>query len=298
MPLPSADSIHPAQLSAWLPVFLGSVLDGADVAERATQAVAPLTASWSEQDAARLLEHVACLGQAHRLYPANPLARDISRAWSSEVFAGSYVEGLEHLRLAASRGPVALIGNHLSYADSTAMDALLAQAGATQQANAIVSLAGPKVYADTLRRFAAACLNTIPVPQSSSLGHTAQVPARELAARARAAIDAAEEALGTGHILLIYGEGSRSRTGRLSSFLPGVAKYLRLRDIQVVPFAIDGTQHSMPIGTTRLRSCPVTVRFGAPVSVSDHETSRDALGWVHGQVAELLPADLRPAPHP
>ena len=105
----------------------------------------------------------------------------LSRVWSHSLMREVHVHGIEHLKSATDQGPTVILCNHTSYMDSSVIDALVASSGHPDLAAKIISAAGPKVYATLFRRFAALCLNTLPVPQSTSLGHTARLSPRELA---------------------------------------------------------------------------------------------------------------------
>jgi 1-acyl-sn-glycerol-3-phosphate acyltransferase len=158
----------------------------------------------------------------------------------------------------------------------------------------VISLAGPKVYNDPFRRFASGCLSTVPVPQSTQLGHATSLPPRELARRAVAAIAAAHEALAAGRVLLVYAEGSRTRTGRLQPFLQGVARYLKVADARIVPFALSGTERIMPVGSARVSPGSVTLVFGEALPIASAGGPREALDAAHAAVSAILPAELRP----
>jgi 1-acyl-sn-glycerol-3-phosphate acyltransferase len=287
-------ALDPAALRAMLPTFLGAAVADPARADAARAAVAALVAEWPPGTDRALLDHLAGLGEEPRLYPAFAPARAVSRAWCAAVLTDTHVEGIAHLRAAIAAGPTFLVGNHLSYFDSSAIDAVLAAAGAADLADRIVSLAGPKVYSDPFRRFATACLSTVPVPQSTQLGHTASLSPRELARQALAAIDAAHAAQRAGHALLVYAEGARTRTGRLQPFLPGVARYLKAEGARVVPFGLVGTQRIMPVGEARIRPGPVRLLLGAPLLLDDHGGARAALDAAHDAVRDLLPPELRP----
>jgi 1-acyl-sn-glycerol-3-phosphate acyltransferase len=186
--------------------------------------------------------------------------------------------------------------NHRSYFDTTATDAALAWAGEEALANRLAAVAGPKVYADLFRRFAAACLNTVPAPQSTALEGTARLAARDLARRALESVATAHRAIADGHVLLLYPEGSRTRTGRLRPFLKAVHRYLAVDGLFLVPAVILGSERVMPIDADRLHPAPVALRFAAPLSVAAAGGPRGALEAAHAAIAALLPPPARPAP--
>jgi 1-acyl-sn-glycerol-3-phosphate acyltransferase len=274
-----------------LPSFLADYVDAPPGPGRAR--VAELVQTWSEEDAAAVRQHVVGLGESPRPYPADPRCRAVSRAWCEDVVLSPRVEGAEHLDAALAAGPVLLVGNHLSYFDTQATDAALAAVGRGDLADRLVALAGPKVYEDLFRRFAASCLSTLPVPQSTQFSHTERLNARELALRARASVDAVHALAMAGRAPLLYAEGSRSRTGRLQPFLRAAWRYASLAGMRVVPLALVGTPAIMPVGAVKLTPGTVTVRVGEAIDVAA-VGAREVLAVAHDAVAALLPEAHQP----
>ncbi|MEQ1568141.1 MAG: lysophospholipid acyltransferase family protein, partial [Myxococcota bacterium] len=273
-------ALDPASLRAALPSFLANfVEDGASDRAAANRArIASLVGSWSDDACRAVISDLGGLGREHRPYPANPDCRALSRLWCHDVVEQAQVHGAEHLRAAVERGPALVCCNHLSYVDSTATDAALAGAGHADLADRLIAAAGPKVYQDLFRLIAASCLNTLPVPQSTSFTHTEKLSARELARKASESLQSAADAMASGYVLLLYPEGSRSRTGHLGSFLRGAHRYLTaLPDLSVVPLGIAGTEALMPVASSKLRPGTVTLRFGAPLRAGPDGNSRELL---------------------
>ncbi len=285
MSLDLLDRVDAPTLKAMLPTFLGGYLIGPPVDAPGRAAVAAEVASWTADDAAAVLAHLRGLGQEPRPYPADPRCRRVSRAWCQDAVPESDVAGVHHLDEARAAGSVLLVCNHLSFVDTTATDAALARAGRVDVADALVALAGPQVYADLFRRFASACLSTLPVPQSTRFEHTERLGARELAALARSSLDQCARVARSGGLPLLYAEGSRTRTGHLGPFLKAVYRYLACAD-RVVPMAVVGTERIMPVGATTLTPGAASIRFGPAVRIED---ARADLARVHAAVAELLP---------
>ena len=144
--------------------------------------------------------------------------------------------------------PLVIFANHLSYSDANVVEVILRSAGASCLADRLTAIAGPKVYSNVTRRFSSLCFGTIKVPQSSERSsEDAVMNPRDVARAARRAIEIAQERLSLGEALLIFAEGSRSRTAQMQQFLPGTARYLELPGTWVLPIGIAGTEKLFPI---------------------------------------------------
>lgn len=74
--------------------------------------------------------------------------------------------------------------------------------------------------------------------------------------------------------LLLFPEGTRSRTGEMGTFKPGAAALCISRDVPCLPVAIVGANAAMPYGRNwPLRGRPpVWLTFGEPMRAEDGET--------------------------
>jgi len=232
-------------------------------------------------------------------YPHDPLARRIHHALAPRVLRPApVVRNAQHLD-AVKNKRVVIFANHLSYSDANVVEIVLRSAGAGWLADCLTAIAGPKVYSNVMRRFSSLCFGTIKVPQSSERSsEDAVMNPRDLARAARRAIQIAQERLSLGEALLIFAEGSRSRTGQMQEFLPGTARYLELPDTWVLPIALTGTEKLFPIDASALHAVPITMSVGRPFLVSDlreraRKDRRLMMGGIGRAVADLLPAEYR-----
>ncbi|HWK11252.1 MAG TPA: 1-acyl-sn-glycerol-3-phosphate acyltransferase [Vicinamibacterales bacterium] len=232
-------------------------------------------------------------------YPADPLARRVHHVLADAILdRRSTVTGLEHL--AAVHGqPAVLVANHLSYSDANLLEILLHRAGAGETASCLTVVAGPKVYSSLKRRFSSLCFGTIKTPQSTTLSsEDAVMHPREVARLARQCIDIALDRVRRGETLLVFAEGTRSRTAGMQPTLAGVARYLEWPGTQVLPVGLTGTEVMFPIGEEALQDVPIVARVGPPIDAAAvrarHDGDRRAMMEEIGRaIAAQLPEEYR-----
>lgn len=185
------------------------------------------------------------------------------------------VRGLENV---PSSGGVILASNHLSFADSVVIPAVVPRK--------VVFLAKSDYFTGTgvkgaLSRAWFGGLGMLPVD-------------REDTRSAMAALDTAREVLARGEAFGIYPEGTRSRDGRLYRGRTGVAELALSAGVPVVPVGLRGTENLQPVGTSLPRLATVHVSFGTPIrvgaeydAVSRGRARRDLTDRVVAAIAEL-----------
>lgn len=168
---------------------------------------------------------------------------------SLEVEGEHNVEGLE--------GPFIVVANHSSHLDAPVMMTALPRELSKDLATAV---AGDYFYEQTWRKaMTSLFFNSYPVDRKGKKSKRAGLSV---------------SLLRQGVPLLIFPEGTRSRTGEMARFTPGAAALARALRVPVVPVAMVGNHEAMPVGAswpTRGRP-PVKVLIGKPIRVRAGES--------------------------
>jgi 1-acyl-sn-glycerol-3-phosphate acyltransferase len=204
-----------------------------------------------------------------------------------------------HYLTAVAGSPVVLCANHLSYADANVIEVLLQRSGGAELANRLTAIAGPKVFTSRDRRFSSLCFGTVKVPQSADVS-SAEVALnpRDLARAARRSIEVARERLAQGDALVLFAEGTRSRTGSMQPMLAAAARYLDVPGTWILPVGLAGPEALFSIADSTLRPARVVVQIGRPIwaetllahAGGERRVAMDAVGLA---IAELVPVEYR-----
>jgi 1-acyl-sn-glycerol-3-phosphate acyltransferase len=260
--------------------------------------IAPLAEQLDGSSFRAFLERAQNTGATWGFHPSVELARQVSRAVLTQVvLAGSRLDDASRLEVARER-PVVFLGNHLSFVDANVFDYLLADAGYGDVTDRLTTLVGPKVFTHPVRRLASLTFGTIKIPQSTSRASgEAVMPAREVARLARDIFRTSAERQRQGDHLLVFPDGSRSRTGAMQPCLAAVARYLEHPDAVLIPFGLTGCEKLVPLDEDHVYPSLIHARIGVPVPAATllaragrRARAMHAVGYL---IADALPEAYR-----
>ena len=153
--------------------------------------------------------------------------------------------GAENLR---NDGSFVLVANHSSHLDTVC---LLAALPLRRLHRAFPAAAADYFFQNVARTWIASIVvNAMPFARGSNVRQSMSV-CGELLAKA-------------GNILIIFPEGTRSKTGAVQEFKSGIGALVAGRDVEVMPCYVDGAFRAWPKGKRLPRPGKVRLIIGAP----------------------------------
>ena len=176
-------------------------------------------------------------------------------------YADMHITGKEILSQRENK-PTIFICNHLSNIDGVVLNSLLKN-------NSAAFMAGVKLEKNSFTSFFLKCINHIPITPGSP---------------DKSAIKAALKHLKENGSIVIFPEGTRSRTGSLISVKKGFILLVKLAGVPVVPIALEGTEKVLPIndgdmGREKLYRSKVKVSIGEPFTLPLKEACPEGSDW-------------------
>ena len=168
------------------------------------------------------------------------------------------IHGRENLPREA---PFILVANHASHLDAIILGGILP----SRFVGAVFPIAAGDTFftkrASSI--FATACMNALPIWRKNCGAHSLE--------------DLRERLMEGACVYILFPEGTRTRTGEMASFKPGLGRLIAGTNIPIVPCHLDGTFVALPASGTVPRWKKISVRVGKPLSFS--QTSNDRAGW-------------------
>lgn len=181
-----------------------------------------------------------------------------------------HIDGRDRL---PCEGAYVIVANHASHLDVLCLLSALPRG---RRAAAFPVAAGDTFF-DTGAKslLAALCLNAVPIGRGRVGRHALD--------------DLRHKLTRPGTTLLIFPEGTRSRTGDMGRFKPGLGMLIGGTGVPIVPCGIIGAFEACPPGATLPRPKRVRVRVGQPIDSSNFAADRE--GWQ--AMAQALEAQVR-----
>jgi 1-acyl-sn-glycerol-3-phosphate acyltransferase len=179
------------------------------------------------------------------------------------------VHGVEHL---PDKPPFVLVANHSSHLDALVLAAALPW---KLRRFAFPIAAGDTFFVTKATTvFAAMMLNALPMWRKKCGAHGMA----EL--RTRLVEDPA--------IYLLFPEGTRTRTGEMEAFKPGLGMLLGGADIPVVPCHLHGAFEALPPGGKWPKPHPLVLRMGPPLRFGSLPNNRTGWKVIADQLEEAV----------
>jgi 1-acyl-sn-glycerol-3-phosphate acyltransferase len=180
------------------------------------------------------------------------------------------VEGREHVPREA---PFVVVCNHTSHLDALAVSAALPWRHARQ---AVALAAGNFFFKSTFSAmFAATALNALPIWREETTRDDLAFLRRRL--------------LEDRMVFILFPEGTRSRSGDMARFRPGLGAFVAGTSIPVLPCFLHGAHACWPPRQKFPRPGRLMLRFGPTLLFDDIENDR--AGWL--EVAAIAEASVR-----
>lgn len=223
-----------------------------------------------------LIKILECLPQKAAGYITNSIVNKVI-----SKYAKINVEGYDNLKDVPR--PVIFICNHLSNADGLILNKVLANEDVT-------FVTGVKLSNNSFTKLGVLSVKTTPIVPNS--------PDKE-------GLKKVIKILNSGNNIVVFPEGTRSRSGSMIQGKKGVLLMQRLSKASVVPIGLIGTENLLPIndedmGKEKFQHTVVNVKIGKPIQIIDKEKNEDkeeyeerVLNSLMISIAALLPAKYR-----
>lgn len=199
-----------------------------------------------------------------------------------DKYANIKIENEENLK--NFKKPVIYVCNHLSNSDGLILQRVLKN-------DDVTFVAGVKLNSNSLTSMGVSIVKTTPIQPNTA---------------DKEGIKRIISIIKSGGSMLIFPEGTRSRTGKLIKAKRGIILIAKMCKVPIVPLGIIGTEKLLPINKEgkmekeKFNYADINVKIGEAFSLpkkNSEETGRDyeerSLGFLMNKIAELLPEEYR-----
>ena len=196
-------------------------------------------------------------------------------------YADINIEGMENLK--KLKYPVIFISNHLSNSDGIVLNKVL-------EAEDVTFVAGVKLSQNRFTNIGRYVVKTITITPNSA---------------DKDAMSSIIKTIRSGKNILMFPEGTRSRTGSLMEAKRGILLIQKFTKVDIIPIGIYGSEKLLPINNLgmekeKFQHARVNVKIGQSIIMPNknenedrHEFDKRSMKHIMAAVAELLPEAYR-----
>jgi 1-acyl-sn-glycerol-3-phosphate acyltransferase len=202
------------------------------------------------------------------IYGLRSLAALVLRGWL-RTYHRLEVIGRENL---PTEGSYVIVANHTSHLDTLSLLAAMP----LRKLHRVFPAAAQDYFFVSVPRLALAAVvvNALPFGRQKHIRHSLEV-CHELLAN-------------PGNVLILFPEGTRTATGQMSEFKPGVGLLLAGTELPVVPCHLSGGFEAWPKGRWIPRPHKVVLRIGTPRTFSGLEPGKEAAERICGNLQQAV----------